>query len=343
MRASNKTEDAMTVSPFHTPICDLLGIRHPILQGAMQGAGGPRLVAAVSEAGGLGILPTFGGTEEALRADIEATRNLTGKPFAVNITPMGKAFTESRARICIEMNIPIVTTGRADPGEGAVHMMKQAGIVVLSVIPSVEHALRMQEEGVDAVIASGREAGGHVGHIATLPLVPLVADAVDIPVLAAGGIADGRGFLAAFALGAVGVQIGTRFIVTPESNAGAWYRRRIIDMNENQTIVSDVLTGATVRCIATPEVMAYEKARLRGADATEMRELRHAARQNYGHSDKIDPELRRQGTVGQIAGMIHEELPAAQIIDTIIADAARLAGNLADLAAAQPATAAAQR
>jgi len=208
---------------FHTVICDLLDIRFPVLQGAMQGAGGPELVAAVSEAGGLGVLPTFGGTEEALVADIARTRALTGKRFAVNITPMGRAFTESRARICIEQDVSIVTTGRADPGAAAVRMLKDAGIIVLSVIPTVEHARRMADEGVDAVIASGCEAGGHVGHVATLPLVPMVVDALEIPVLAAGGIADGRGFLAALALGAVGVQVGTRFIATPESAAGQWY------------------------------------------------------------------------------------------------------------------------
>ena len=144
---------------FHTEICDLLGIRYPILQGAMQGAGGPDLVAATSEAGGLGILPTFGGTEEALYGDIEAARKLTDKPVAVNITPMGRAFTESRAKICVEMEVPIVTTGRADPGEAAVGTMKDAGIIVIPVIPTVEHALRVQAEGVDAVIASGNEAG----------------------------------------------------------------------------------------------------------------------------------------------------------------------------------------
>jgi len=314
---------------FHTVICDLLDIRYPVLQGAMQGAGGPRLVAAVSEAGGLGILPTFGGTEEALVADIARTRALTNRRFAVNITPMGRAFTESRARICIDQQVPIVTTGRADPGAAAVRMLKDAGITVLSVVPTVEHARRMADEGVDAIIASGAEAGGHVGRIATLPLVPQVVDAVDLPVLAAGGIADGRGFLAALALGAAGVQVGTRFIATPESEAGQWYREQVLRIDETETIVSDALTGAPVRCIATPEVAAYERARLGGADAAELRSLRQAVRRNYGHSDKIDPEQRRQGAVGQIAGMVHDEVPVRQIVDEMIAGAARLAQSLA--------------
>lgn len=317
---------------FHTVICDLLGIRYPILQGAMQGGGGPALVAAVSAAGGLGILPTFGGTEAGLRADIEATRQRTKRPFAVNITPMGRSFTESRARICIELGIPIVTTGRADPGEAAVRQLKDAGITVLSVVPTVAHARRMEAEGVDAVIASGVEAGGHVGHIATLPLVPMVVDAVKVPVLAAGGIADARGFIAALALGAKGVQVGTRFILTEESAAGRWYRQSVLDMDETQTIVSDALTGATVRCLATPEVVAYEKARRHGAGSDELKSLRHAVRQRYGHSDKIDREDRRQGTAGQIGGMLHDVVPAAQVISRMIGEAAVLAAEVAALA-----------
>ena len=163
---------------FHTPVCDLLGIRVPILQGAMQGGGGVELVAAVSNAGGLGVLPTFGGTDKKLRADIAAVREQTSKPFGVNIMPMGRGITERCVATCVELGIPVVTTGRADPGEDAVSRLKKAGIKVVSVIPTVEHAKRMEAEGVDAVVASGTEAGGHVGTIATMPLVPMVVDAV---------------------------------------------------------------------------------------------------------------------------------------------------------------------
>ena len=157
---------------FHTVVCDLLGIKYPILQGAMQGGGGVELVAAVSEAGGLGVLPTFGGTDQKLRADIAGVRARTGRPFGVNIMPMGRGITERCAATCIELGIPVVTTGRADPGEAVVRRLKDAGIKVVSVIPTVEHARRMEGEGVDAVVASGTEAGGHVGTVATLPLVP---------------------------------------------------------------------------------------------------------------------------------------------------------------------------
>ncbi len=313
---------------FHTVICDMLDIRLPILQGAMQGAGGPKLVAAVSEAGGLGILPTFGSTEDILRQDIQATRKLTDKPFAVNITPMGRAFTESRAQICIEEGIKIVTTGRADPGEDAVHTLKAADIIVLSVIPSVDHALRMEEEGVDAVIASGNEAGGHVGHIATLPLVPQVVDAVKIPVLAAGGIADGRGFLAALALGAVGVQIGTCLVPSPESEASEWYKQQVLASDGTNTLITKSVTGATMRAVATPEVRAFEKARVNGADKIELKNIQKQIRQNSGYADKGVKDNRRQGTMGQIAGMIGTALPAERILSDMIEDASKLSEQI---------------
>jgi len=249
---------------FHTAICDLLGIRYPILQGAMQGGGGVELVAAVSDVGGLGVLPTFGGTDQKLRADIAGVRARTNRPFGVNIMPMGRGITERCAATCIELGIPIVTTGRADPGEAVVRRLKAAGIKVVSVIPTVEHARRMEAEGADAVVASGAEAGGHVGTVSTLPLVPQVVDAVKVPVLAAGGIGDARGLLAAFALGAVGIQMGTRFMATTESDLNDWGRAQLLAMRETDTIVTRAMTGATVRCIRTPEIAAYEDAVARG-------------------------------------------------------------------------------
>src|SRR5581483_192995 len=288
---------------FHTVVCDLLNIRYPVLQGAMQGGGGVALVAAVSEAGGLGVLPTFGGTDQKLRADIAAVRSLTAKPFGVNIMPLGRGITERCAATCIELGIPIVTTGRADPGEHAVRQLKDAGIKVVSVIPTVEHARRMEAEGVDAVVASGAEAGGHVGTVSTLPLVPQVVDAVKIPVLAAGGIGDARGLLAAFALGAVGIQMGTRFMATRESDLNDWGRERLLAMRETDTIVTRAMTGATVRCIRTPEITAYEEAVARGADAAELKDLATRVRTSRYGEDKSE---RRQSAVGQVSGLISE-------------------------------------
>jgi len=315
---------------FHTPACDLLGIRVPILQGAMQGGGGVDLVVAMCDAGGLGVLPTFGDTEANLRGDIAAVKRRTNQPFGVNIMPMGKGFTESRARACIELGVPIVTTGRADPGERVVRMLKDAGIKVVSVVPTVEHARRMEAEGADAIVASGTEAGGHVGSIATLPLVPQVVDAVDVPVFAAGGIGDARGFLAAFALGAQGVQLGTRLMASVESNLNGWGKQRLVAMRETDTIVSKAMTGATVRCIRTPELVAYEEALARHAPEGELTELRRAARAGR-HPD--DDSERRQSAAGQVAGLIHDVRPVREIVETMLAEATALAGRLPGVAA----------
>ena len=316
---------------FHTVICDLLGIRYPILQGAMQGGGGVELVAAVSEAGGLGVLPTFGGTDQKLRADIAAVRKLTSRRFGVNIMPMGRGIAERCAATCIELGIPVVTTGRADPGEEIVHRLKAAGIKVVSVIPTVEHARRMEAEGVDAVVASGSEAGGHVGTVATLPLVPQVVDAVKIPVIAAGGIGDARGFLAAFALGAVGVQMGTRFMATSESDMNEWGRNQLLAMRETDTVVTRAMTGATVRCIRTPEIVAFEEALARNPDAPELTELKRRVRSSRHDEDK---SARRQSAAGQIAGLIHDVVSVRTLIETMLADAAALANRLPAVAKA---------
>jgi len=314
---------------FHTVICDLLGIRYPILQGAMQGGGGVELVAAVSETGGLGVLPTFGGTEQKLRADIAAVRALTAKPFGVNIMPLGRGITERCAATCIELGVPIVTTGRADPGEHVVQQLKAAGLKIVSVVPTVEHARRMEAEGVDAVVASGAEAGGHVGTVSTLPLVPQVVDAVKIPVLAAGGIGDARGFLAAFALGAVGIQMGTRFMATTESDLNDWGCAQLLAMRETDTIVTRAMTGATVRCIKTPELIAYEDALARGAGETEVTQLKRVVRGSRHDDNKAD---RRQSAAGQVAGLIHDVIPVRDLIEGMLADAVRLAERMPAMA-----------
>ncbi len=310
---------------FHTAVCDLLGIRYPILQGAMQGGGGVELVAAVSEAGGLGVLPTFAGTDQKLRDDIAAVRARTARPFGVNIMPMGRGITERCAATCIELGVPVVTTGRADPGEDVVRRLRDAGIRVVSVIPTVEHARRMEAEGVDAVVASGTEAGGHVGTVATLPLVPQVVDAVSIPVLAAGGIGDARGLLAAFALGAVGIQMGTRFMATAESDLNEWGRERLLAMRETDTIVTRAMTGATVRCIRTPEIVAYEEAVARGLPEAELKAMAARVRASrYGESR----DDRRQSAAGQVAGLIHDVPSVRDLIEGMLAEAARLAERL---------------
>ncbi|MFT5508244.1 MAG: enoyl-[acyl-carrier protein] reductase II [Hyphomicrobiaceae bacterium] len=313
---------------FHTEICDLLGIELPILQGAMQGGGDVALVAAVSNAGGLGVLPTFGGTDKKLREDIAAVREHTSKPFGVNIMPMGPGITERCVSTCVEFGIPVVTTGRADPGAAAVATLKGAGIKVVSVIPTVEHAKRMEDEGVDAVVASGCEAGGHVGSVSTMPLVPQVVDAVSLPVIAAGGIADGRGFVAALALGACGIQMGTRFMATAESGLNSWGRAQLLSMRETDTVVTRAMTGATVRCIRTPEITAYEEAIRGNASDPEVTTLKRAVRSTRNSSY----DERRQSAAGQIAGLITSEPTAAELMTEILTDAKRIIGQLPAIA-----------
>ena len=317
---------------FHTVICDLLGIDVPILQGAMQGGGGVELVAAVSNAGALGVLPTFGGTDSKLREDIAAVRQRTAKPFGVNIMPMGRGITERCVATCVELGVPVVTTGRADPGEAVVRSLKDAGIKVVSVVPIVAHAVRMEAEGVDAVVASGCEAGGHVGVISTLPLVPQVVDAVSIPVIAAGGIGDGRGFVAAFALGAVGVQMGTRFMATAESDLNAWGRAQLQDMKETDTIVTRAMTGATVRCVATPEIEAYERGLKDGLPEDELSVLKRAVRTSRTPTDRNDWQ---QSAMGQIGGLINDEPLVAELIDNMLASAAEISLQFPLIAGAQ--------
>ena len=192
--------------PFHTELCRMPSIRHPIIQGALGGVGSPALVAAVSNSGGLGVLPTWGVPLEQLRINIRRTRELTPRPFGINITPIGPSFARTRADVIVEEGVGVVTTGRADPRQPIVSFLKQHGVRVIAVVPTVRHARRMETEGVDVVVASGSEAGGHVGRVATLPLVPQVVDVVKIPVVAAGGIADGRGLVAVLFLGACGIR-----------------------------------------------------------------------------------------------------------------------------------------
>ncbi len=309
---------------FHTVLCDLLGIRYPIIQGAMQGAGGPRLVAAVCEAGGLGVLSSFGGTEAGLIGDIERVRALTKLPFGVNITPIGRAFTESRAAICVEMGIKIVTTGRGDPGSNIVEKLKAAGTIVIPVVPSVEHARRVEREGADAIVASGTEAGGHVGRVSTMPLVPQVVDAVGVPVVAAGGLGDGRGFLAALALGACGVQLGTRFIATVESEAAQWAKERIIAARETDTIVSALMTGKPVRALKSSILAAYETERARCRDEQE----RAGLRGRFLSALRDAPHDERAYAAGEISGMIHDIRPVREIIDGLINEAAAQSAKL---------------
>ena len=313
---------------FHTRLCDLLGIEYPIIQGAMGFVGGPRLAAAASNAGGLGVLATWGISLDQLRRDIRETRSLTDKPFAVNIVPIGAAFTESRARLVIEEGVRIVTTGRGDPTTPIVRMLKEHGILVLPVVPTVRHALRLEAEGADAIIASGTEAGGHVGTVCSLPLIPQVVDAVKVPVVAAGGIGDARGFVAALALGACGIQMGTRFLVTHECGADLRQKQRIIEASEEDTVVSNLFTGKPVRVLRTPEVKELLRLAGEGVSRKDLWALMEEMRQKA----EVNPE-EMGVAAGQISGMIKSVESTADIISGIIKEAAVICRRLGEVSA----------
>jgi enoyl-[acyl-carrier protein] reductase II len=251
---------------------------------------------------------------DQLRKAIQRTRELTSRPFALNIMPVNTPFTRSRTELAIREGIGIVTTGRGDPKAPIVRLLKSKGIKVLGVVPTVRHARRLEEEGVDALVASGCEAGGHVGKVATMPLVPQVVDAVKIPVVAAGGIMDARGFLAALSLGACGVQLGTRFMAAKESQASPEEKQRILDAVDEDTVVTEIFTGKPVRVLSSPQLLSLIKAMQDGLSPEETRsrilELRKKKRTKEPGYNSV--------TSGQGAGLIHEILPAEEIILEII-------------------------
>lgn len=241
-------------------ITNLLGIKYPIFQGAMAKISMSPLVSAVSEAGGLGIIATGGMTVEELREEIGKTQRLTNKPFAVNLMLMMEN-CEEMVDVIIEMGVKIVTTGAGTPKRW-MPKLKEAGIIVIPVVPSVKLAKKMEDLGVDAIVAEGTEAGGHIGEVATMPLVAAVTKAVSIPVIAAGGISDGRGLAAALSLGAVGIQMGTVYLASEECPVSRAYKEKIVASAETDTVVTGRSLGAPVRTIRntmTTEYLALEK------------------------------------------------------------------------------------
>lgn len=309
---------------FHTVLCDLLGIKYPILQGAMARIGGAELAAAVSNAGGLGILATWGTSLKETSEQIRNFRELSDKPFAVNIAPISPGFLRSRAELVIKEEVKIVTTGRSDPREPIISLLKAHGIIVIGAVPTVKLAIRLEKEGADAVIASGCEAGGHVGQVSTLPLIPQVVDAVKIPVIAAGGIADARGFVASLSLGACGIQMGTRFIATAESEATEKQKGMILQASDEDTEITTAFTGRTARYIRCPELDKLKQLKKKGASQFEITNyLCEIRRQKI----VCAPEFRGIGG-GQAAGLIKSIKPAAVIINEIIEEAARICLHL---------------
>ena len=305
---------------IHTDICDRIGIEYPIFQGGMAWVSEHILAAAVSNAGGLGIISAMNAPGEYLRQEIRACRELTDKPFGVNVMLMSPHAPEV-AKVILEEKVPVVTTGAGLPG---VYMKEwvPAGIKVVPVVPSTAIAKRVQREGAVAVIAEGCESGGHIGELTTMALVPQVVDAVDIPVLAAGGIGDGRGVAAAFMLGARGVQVGTRFLVAHECQVHQNYKDKILKARDIDTMVTGKRLGHPVRCLKNPFANEFAKMEYNSNITNEEIEkfgagsLRLAA---------VEGDVNRGSFMsGQIAALVKKEQSAREIIEEMFAEAEKL-------------------
>ena len=291
-------------------LCDLLGIRFPVLQGGMAHISDARLAAAVSNGGGLGIISAASGNPEQIAAQIDEARTLTDKPFGVN------------PRLIAEKKVAAVTTGAGNPA-AYIPMWKEAGVKVIPVVASCQMAKLMERSGADAVVAEGTESGGHVGEMTTMALVPQVCDAVQIPVIAAGGIADGRGFAAAIMLGACGVQIGTRFLLADECSVHENYKQRVLKANDTATIVTGRRLGHPVRSIKSPFSRAYAKEEYTQISDEDLEKMAVGTlRAAVADGD----DKRGCFLAGQISGMLTKKQPAAEIIAEIMEQAEKLLG-----------------
>ena len=304
-------------------LCNLLDIKYPIIQGGMAWLGTTELVSAVSNAGGLGVIGSGDAPPDWLRDQIRATREKTDKPFGVNILMMSP-FVKDNLQTTVDEGVKIVTFGGGNPGT-YIPALKEAGVKAIPVVSSVALARRLERQGIDAVIAEGMESGGHVGDTATMALVPQVVQNIKLPVIAAGGIADGHGLVAALALGAQGVQMGTRFVCSEECIAHPSFKERILQAQDRATVVTGETTGHPVRCLEnrlTREFRAMEKA---GTTTEELEEFGRG-RLSLGI---IQGNLEEGSLMaGQIAGLIKDIKPVKAIIEDIMAEAEKVIETL---------------
>ncbi len=294
-------------------ICDLLDIEFPIIQGGMAWVAEHNLAAAVSNAGGLGIIAAGNAPISVVREEIRKAKELTDKAFGVNIMLISPNAADV-AQLVVEEGVKVVTTGAGSP-EKFIPMWKDAGIKIVPVIASVAFAKRMERKGADAIIAEGYEAGGHIGELTTMTLIPQVVDVVNIPVIAAGGIGDGRGLAAVMALGASGAQIGTRFLLAKESIVHENYKKRIIDSKDIDTVVTGRTTGHPVRGLRNSMTRKYLQMEKEGTSFEELETLTIGKLRDA----VIDGDVKN-GTVmaGQISGLIKKEQSCKEIIDEIM-------------------------
>ena len=293
-------------------ITELLNIKYPLIQGGMAWIADALLAVAVSEAGGLGIITGVGPIEH-VRNQIKKAKSLTNKPFGVNIMLMQENADEIANLVC-EEGVSVVTTGAGSPGEH-IEMWKKNNIKVIPVVPSVAIAKRMEKFGADAVIAEGMESGGHIGQITTMSLVPQVVDAVNIPVIAAGGIGDGRAIAAAFMLGAVGVQMGTRFLVSKECNVHENYKQKVIKAKDIDTEVTGNSTSHPVRVLRNKLTRKYLKLEKTNPNSEELELLTKGSLRKA----VVDGDVENGSVMaGQIAGIVKKQQSCQEIIEELI-------------------------
>lgn len=304
---------------FNSIICKLLGIKYPLIQGGMAWIADAELASAVSNAGALGVIAAGYAPGEWVKEEIRKTKRLTEKPFGLNIMLLNPN-TDEIARIAVEEGVRVVITGAGNPGK-YIKMWKENNVLVFPVIPSVALAVRMERAGADAVIAEGSEAGGHVGELTTMSLAPQVADAINIPVLAAGGIADGRGLAAAWMLGASGFQVGTRFLVARECNVHKNYKQKILAARDTSTIVTGRPTGHPVRIIKNKLARDFQELEKRNASLEEYEELGKSSLYRAAREGDMD-----HGSImaGQSAGLVKKEQTCKEIIEEIFSEAKKI-------------------
>ena len=305
---------------IYTSINKLLHIKYPLIQGGMAWVADAELASAVSNAGGLGVIAAGYAPEEWIRNEIRKARNLTKKPFALNIMLLNPE-ADKISRVAVEEGVEVIITGAGSPGK-YISLWKNNGIKILPVIPSVSIARRMEKMGVDALIAEGGEAGGHIGELTTMTLIPQVVDAVNIPVIAAGGIGDGRGLAAALMLGASGVQIGTRFLVAHECTISSAYKEKILQAKDTSTIVTGRATGHPVRVIKNQ--LARDFQRLEKIKETSLEEYEKLGQGSLYRATREGDMENGSIMAGQISGLIQREQSCREIIEEIFSEAKNL-------------------
>ena len=306
-----------------TDICDLLGIEYPVLQGGMAWLGTAELAAAVSEAGGLGIIGAGHMPPDVFRAEIRKVKERTSKPYGCNIMLMSP-FVNEVMDVALEERVPVITTGAGNPSTW-VPAFKEIGTKVIPVVASVLLAKRLLRGGIDAVIAEGTESGGHVGDITTMCLIPQIVDAVDVPVIAAGGIAAGRGMAAALALGASAIQMGSRFVVSEECIAHENYKEAVLKAKDRSTVMTGLTTGHPVRIIENLLARKYQSLEFSGAPKEALENLGAGTLRKAA----IEGETKNGSVmIGQIAGMLTDIKPCATIIQDIVREAEEVMLNL---------------